>query len=142
MVVGNDETTLVKNDRQLTVDNHDSVVIGGTHDKVVTGPVTQNYGGDHSRKVDGQQEFFAEKNKDEHVKLARRVIGPEPSPRVIHPESEPSPRVIHPNPYPRTLTEGNHKKFQFIPNPTEGNHKKFPRSFRTLTEGNHKKSRG
>ncbi len=73
VVVGNDETNLVKNERQLTVDANDSVVIGGTHDKTVTGPVTQLYGGDHSRKVDGEQAFFAEKNKDEHVKLAHKL---------------------------------------------------------------------
>ena len=71
--VGNDEANLVENDRQLTVDANDSVVIGGTHDKTVTGPVTQVYGGDHSRKVDGNQEFFAEKNKDEHVKQAHKL---------------------------------------------------------------------
>ncbi len=73
LVVGNDETNLVKNERQLTVDANDSVVIGGTHDKTVTGAVTQLYGGDHSRKVDGQQALFAEKNKDEHVKLAHKL---------------------------------------------------------------------
>ncbi len=73
LVVGNDETNLVKNERQLTVDANDSVVIGGTHDKTVTGAVTQLYGGDHSRKVDGEQAFFAEKNKDEHVKLAHKL---------------------------------------------------------------------
>ncbi len=73
IVVGNDETNLVKNERQLTVDTNDSVVIGGTHDKTVTGPVTQLYGGDHSRKVDGNQELFAEKNKDEHVRLAHKL---------------------------------------------------------------------
>jgi hypothetical protein len=71
--VGNDEANLVKNDRQLTVDANDSVVIGGTHDKTVTGPVTQVYGGDHSRKVDGNQEFFEEKNKDEHVKQSHKL---------------------------------------------------------------------
>ena len=71
--VGNDEANLVKNDRQLTVDANDSVVIGGTHDKTVTGTVTQVYGGDHSRKVDGNQEFFEEKNKDEHVKQAHKL---------------------------------------------------------------------
>jgi type VI secretion system secreted protein VgrG len=71
--VGNDEANLVKNDRQLTVDANDSVVIGGTHDKTVTGPVTQLYGGDHSRKVDGNQEFFEERNKDEHVKQAHKL---------------------------------------------------------------------
>jgi hypothetical protein len=73
IVVGNDETNLVKNERQLTVDANDSVAIGGTHDKTVTGAVTQLYGGDHSRKVDGEQAFFAEKNKDEHVKLAHKL---------------------------------------------------------------------
>jgi type VI secretion system secreted protein VgrG len=73
IIVGNDETNLVKNDRALTVDKNDSVAIGGTHDKTITGPVTQIYGGDHSRKVDGQQEFFAEKNKDQHVKLAYKL---------------------------------------------------------------------
>src|ERR1017187_215632 len=71
--VGNDEANLVKNDRQTTVDANDSVVIGGTHDKTVTGAVTQVYGGDHSRKVDGNQEFFEEKNKDEHVKQAFKL---------------------------------------------------------------------
>jgi type VI secretion system secreted protein VgrG len=73
LVVGNDETNLVKNDRQLTVDVNDSVVIGGTHDKTVTGVVTQIYGGDHSRKVDGNQEIFEEKNKDEHVAKAHKL---------------------------------------------------------------------
>jgi type VI secretion system secreted protein VgrG len=73
IIVGNDETNLVKNDRQLTVDLNDSVVIGGTHDKTVTGPVTQVYGDTHSRKVDGQQEFIEEKNKDEHVKQAHKL---------------------------------------------------------------------
>jgi hypothetical protein len=73
IVVGNDETNHVRNDRRLTVDLNDNVVIGGTHDKTVTGAVTQIYGSDHSRKVDGQQEFFAEKNKDEHVKQAHKL---------------------------------------------------------------------
>ena len=73
IVVGNDETNHVKNDRQLTVDLNDNVVIGGTHDKTVTDVVTQIYGSDHSRKVDGQQEFFAEKNKDEHVRQAHKL---------------------------------------------------------------------
>jgi type VI secretion system secreted protein VgrG len=73
IVVGNDETNLVKNDRQLTVDVNDSVVIGGMHDKTITGPVTQIYANDHSRKVDGDQEFFAEKNKDEHVRQAHKL---------------------------------------------------------------------
>jgi len=73
IIVGNDETNLVKNDRALTVDKDDSVVIGGTHDKTITGAVTQIYGDTHSRKVDGQQEFFAEKNKDQHVKLAYKL---------------------------------------------------------------------
>ena len=73
VLVGNDETNLVKNDRQLTVDANDSVVIGGTHDKTITGAVTQLYGNDHSRKVDGNQEFFEEQNKDEHVKLAHKL---------------------------------------------------------------------
>jgi hypothetical protein len=71
--VGNDETNQVRNDRQLTVDLNDNVVIGGTHDKTVTGPVTQMYGDTHSRKVDGQQEFIEEKNKDEHVKQAHKL---------------------------------------------------------------------
>ncbi len=73
IVVGNDETNLVKNERQLSVDANDSVVIGGTHDKTVTGAVTQLYGSDHSRKVDGEQAFFEEKNKDEHVRLAHKL---------------------------------------------------------------------
>ena len=70
IVVGNDENTLVKNNRQTTVNVNDSVVIGGDHDKTVTGGVTQIYGSDHMRKVDGEQELVAEKNKTEHVKLA------------------------------------------------------------------------
>ena len=37
------------------MDVNDSVVIGGTHDKTITGAVTQIYGDDHSRKVDGDQ---------------------------------------------------------------------------------------
>ena len=49
---------------------NDDVVIGGTHDKTVTGAVTQIYGDDHLRKVDGDQLLVAEKNKTEHVKLA------------------------------------------------------------------------
>jgi type VI secretion system secreted protein VgrG len=73
IIVGNDETNQVRNDRQLTVDLNDNVVIGGTHDKTVTGPVTQLYGDTHSRKVDGQQEFIEEKNKDEHVKQAHKL---------------------------------------------------------------------
>jgi type VI secretion system secreted protein VgrG len=83
IVVGNDETNLVKNDRQTTVnlkdddevsdDAHDSEVIGGNHDKTVTGTVFQVYADDHSRKVDGDQELFAEKNKNEHVKLAYKL---------------------------------------------------------------------
>jgi hypothetical protein len=36
----------------------------------VTGTVLQVYGDDHMRKVDGDQELCAEKNKTEHVKLA------------------------------------------------------------------------
>jgi type VI secretion system secreted protein VgrG len=67
VLVGNNETNRVKQNRSLWVEANDSVVIGGTHDKTVTGAVTQIYGGDHSRKVDGEQEFFEEKNKDEHV---------------------------------------------------------------------------
>ena len=74
ILVGNDETNLVKDDRQTTVDVNDDVVISGTHDKTVTGPVTQIYGDNHSRKVDGNQTFFEEKNKDEHVKLAHKLI--------------------------------------------------------------------
>jgi type VI secretion system secreted protein VgrG len=70
IVVGSDEDTLVKNNRQTTVNVNDSVVIGGDHDKTVTGRVTQIYGSDHMRKVDGEQELVAEKNKTEHVKLA------------------------------------------------------------------------
>ena len=71
--VGNNETNHVKGNRALTVDLNDSVVIGGTHDKTVTGSVTQIYASDHSRKVDGEQEFFAEKNKDEHVGQAHKL---------------------------------------------------------------------
>ncbi len=48
----------------------DSVVVGGNHDKTVTGDVLQLYGSDHFRKVDGNQELVAEQNKTEHVKLA------------------------------------------------------------------------
>ena len=70
IVVGNDEDTLVKHNRKTTVNVDDSVVIGGTHDKTVTGAVTQIYGDDHMRKVDGDQLLVAEKNKTEHVKLA------------------------------------------------------------------------
>jgi len=73
IVVGNDETNLVKNDRQTTVDVNDDVVISGTHDKTVTGPVTQIYGDKYSRKVDGNQLLVEEKNKDEHVKLAHKL---------------------------------------------------------------------
>jgi hypothetical protein len=50
------------------------VVIGGTHDKTVTGAVTQIYGDDHMRKVDGDQLLVAEKNKTEHVKLVYTLI--------------------------------------------------------------------
>jgi len=70
LVVGNDEDTLIKNNRQTTVNVNDSVVIGGDHDKTVTGSVTQIYGNDHMRKVDGEQTLVVEKNKTEHVKLA------------------------------------------------------------------------
>jgi type VI secretion system secreted protein VgrG len=70
IVVGNDESTLIKHNRQTTVNVDDSVVIGGDHDKTVTGSVLQIYGDDHLRKVDGNQELVAEKNKTEHVKLA------------------------------------------------------------------------
>ena len=70
IVVGNDEATHVKHNRSTTVDGSDDVIIGGTHDKTVTGAVTQIYGDNHSRKVDGEQELVAEKNKTEHVKLA------------------------------------------------------------------------
>jgi type VI secretion system secreted protein VgrG len=70
IVVGNDESTLIKHNRQVTVNVDDSVVVGGNHDKTVTGSVTQIYGDDHLRKVDGDQELVAEKNKTEHVKLA------------------------------------------------------------------------
>ena len=73
IVVGNDETNHVKNDRQLTVDLNDNVVIGGTHDKTITDVVTQIYGSDHSRKVDGNQLLVAEENKDEHVKQAHKL---------------------------------------------------------------------
>ena len=73
IVVGNDETNLVENDRELTVDANDSVVVGGTHDKTVSGAVTQVYANDHSRKVEGEQELFEEKNKDEHVVLAHKL---------------------------------------------------------------------
>jgi type VI secretion system secreted protein VgrG len=69
IVVGNDESTHIKHNRQTTVDLNDDVVIGGTHDKTVTGAVTQIYGDDHMRKVDGNQLLVAEKNKTEHVKL-------------------------------------------------------------------------
>ena len=70
IVVGNDEATHIKHNRQTTVDVNDDVIIGGTHDKTVTGAVTQIYGNDHMRKVDGDQLLVAEKNKTEHVKLA------------------------------------------------------------------------
>jgi type VI secretion system secreted protein VgrG len=70
IVVGNDESTLIKHNRQVTVNVDDSVVVGGNHDKTVTGSVLQVYGDDHMRKVDGDQELVAEKNKTEHVKLA------------------------------------------------------------------------
>jgi type VI secretion system secreted protein VgrG len=70
IVVGNDEDTHIKHNRQTTVDVNDDVVIGGTHDKTVTGAVTQIYGDDHIRKVDGEQLLVAGKNKTEHVKLA------------------------------------------------------------------------
>jgi type VI secretion system secreted protein VgrG len=70
IVVGNDEATHIKHNRQTTVDVNDDVVIGGTHDKTVVGAVTQIYGDDHMRKVDGDQLLVAEKNKTEHVKLA------------------------------------------------------------------------
>jgi type VI secretion system secreted protein VgrG len=70
IVVGNDEDTLIKRNRQTTVNVNDSVVVGGNHDKTVTGDVTQIYGDDHMRKVDGDQLLVAEMNKTEHVKLA------------------------------------------------------------------------
>jgi len=70
IVVGNDEDTHIKHNRQTTVDLNDDVIVGGTHNKTVTGAVTQIYGGDHSRKVDGDQLLVVEKNKTEHVKLA------------------------------------------------------------------------
>ena len=82
IVVGHDEDNLVKGSRELTiraddkedgsppVKVKDSVVIGGKHDKTVIGTVLQVYGGDHSRKVDGDQELVVEKNKNEHVKQA------------------------------------------------------------------------
>ena len=70
IVVGNDESTLIKRNRETTVEGNDSVVIAGAHDKTVLGPVLQIYADDHSRKVDGEQELVAEKNKNEHVKLA------------------------------------------------------------------------
>jgi hypothetical protein len=69
-VVGNDEDTHIKHNRQTTVDVNDDVIIGGTHEKQVIGAVTQIYGDDHMRKVDGDQLLVAEKNKTEHVKLA------------------------------------------------------------------------
>jgi type VI secretion system secreted protein VgrG len=74
IVVGNDESTHIKHNRQTTVDVNDDVVIGGAHDKTVTGAVTQIYGDDHMRKVDGDQLLVAEKNKTEHVKLAYTLI--------------------------------------------------------------------
>ncbi|HEX7498704.1 MAG TPA: type VI secretion system tip protein TssI/VgrG, partial [Polyangia bacterium] len=74
IVVGNDESTHIKHNRQTTVDVNDDVVIGGTHDKTVTGAVTQIYGDDHMRKVDGDQLLVAEKNKTEHVKLAYTLV--------------------------------------------------------------------
>jgi type VI secretion system secreted protein VgrG len=70
IVVGHDETTLIKHNRETTVNADDSVVVKGDHDKTVTGQVVQVYGADHLRKVDGDQELVAEKNKTEHVKLA------------------------------------------------------------------------
>jgi type VI secretion system secreted protein VgrG len=73
IVVGKDEDNLVKGNRELTVDVNDSVVIGGDHDKTVTATVFQVYGGDHSRKVDGDQELVEEKNKNEQVKLAHTL---------------------------------------------------------------------
>jgi hypothetical protein len=73
IVVGNDEDNLVKESRELTVDVNDSVVIGGNHDKTITGRVLQVYGGDHARKVDGDQDLVEEQNKDEHVKQAYKL---------------------------------------------------------------------
>jgi hypothetical protein len=71
--VGNDETNLVNQDRDLTVNVNDSVVINGKHDKTVTGMVTQIYGKDHSRKVDGDQELAVDLDKNEHVALAHTL---------------------------------------------------------------------
>jgi hypothetical protein len=67
IVVGNDEKITVgtiKDDkvvdqRELTVELNDSVVIGGNHNKSVVGRVLQVYGGDHKRKVDGPRTFQA-----------------------------------------------------------------------------------
>jgi len=70
IVVGNDETTHIVANRTVTVDKNDDVIVNGTHDKTVMGAVTQIYADSHSRFVDGEQEFDAEKNKFEHVKLA------------------------------------------------------------------------
>jgi type VI secretion system secreted protein VgrG len=70
IVVGNDEQNLVKASRALTVKANDSVVVNGKHDKTITGRVVQVYGGDHSRKVDGDQDLVEEQNKTEHVKQA------------------------------------------------------------------------
>jgi type VI secretion system secreted protein VgrG len=70
IVVGNDEQNLVKASRALTVKANDSVVINGKHDKTITGRVLQVYGGNHSRKVDGDQDLVEEQNKTEHVKQA------------------------------------------------------------------------
>jgi type VI secretion system secreted protein VgrG len=70
IVVGSDEDTHVKRNRSTTVVVNDDVIVGGTHLKTVTGAVTQIYGNDHSRKVDGEQELVVEKNKTEHVKQA------------------------------------------------------------------------
>ena len=77
VVVGNDETNLVKGNRELTVKPDDerikvkdSVVIQGAHDKTVIGPVLQIFADAHMRKVDGEQELVEEKNKNEHVKQA------------------------------------------------------------------------
>jgi type VI secretion system secreted protein VgrG len=71
--VGKDEITQVQANRSTWVEANDSEVVGGTHDKTVTGAVTQIYGNDQSRKVDGEQELFAEKNKDEHVRQAHKL---------------------------------------------------------------------
>jgi type VI secretion system secreted protein VgrG len=65
-----DFTTLVKNDRALTVKRNDAVTVEGEQTLTVTKKVTETFKSDHEFEVSGNQKIEAKQDKTEHVKQA------------------------------------------------------------------------